>query len=288
MFLIGAVTVAQDGSTRILYPKPDTAAHPAELEEESSRVLYPTPSEVPEEESSRVLYPSNPEEAQMPEPPQEPGTPVVEEATIWPEPEVPADRSSYAYPRRPRRKPSQTLLGDRGRCCGGYGAFSVNVGNIDNQSAIMIGGRGAWVMGGGFGLGFGGYALVNDVVYDDVNPGEQLQLEMAYGGLYLEPMVATRSPIHVSFPILLGVGGAIYTEDSFRYNDRFDWDRDVEDSDIFFVLEPGAYLEFHIVRFFRVGIGAQYRILGDLDLANTGSNDFNGWTGGLTLKFGNY
>ena len=159
---------------------------------------------------------------------------------------------------------------------------------LANENTLLIGGRAAWVMGGGFGLGFGGYALANDVIYGNVNPGQSLQLEMAYGGLYLEPMVATRSPIYLSFPILLGVGGAIYTEDSFRYNDRFDWDRDVEDSDLFFVLEPGAYLEFHIVRFFRIGVGAQYRIISDLDLVNTANDAFNGWAGGLTLKFGNY
>lgn len=292
MFLFATLLFGQEEGTRILYPRQESPdAEPVEpAEPETEPVRYsgdspepeaPVEPEAPAEpiETERVLYP-----AETPE-----DSPAAEMESDAPEisEEGYEQEESYAYyPRRPRR--SQTLLGNRGRGSGFYGAFSVNAGEIANQNAILIGGRAAWVMGGGFGLGFGGSVLANDVVDDFLTPGEDMQLEMAYGGLYLEPMIASRSPIHLSFPVLLGVGGAIYTENSFRYNDRFNWDRDVVDSDLFFVLEPGAYLEFHIVRFFRVGLGAQYRILSDLDLANTAGDAFNGWTAGLTLKFGNY
>jgi hypothetical protein len=183
---------------------------------------------------------------------------------------------------------NQTIFGNRHRRSGGYGALSMHFGEINNQDAILVGGRGAWVVGSGFGMGFGIYGLANEVVYNDLLGSEDLQLEMAYGGLLLEPIIAPWLPVHISFPTIIGMGGALYTDNSFRHNDRFDWDRDVVDDDLFFVVEPGAYIELHLVRFFRLCLGAQYRFLGDFNLVNTGKKDFNGWTGGVTLKFGTY
>jgi opacity protein-like surface antigen len=45
---------------------------------------------------------------------------------------------------------------------GGYGAFSIGYTKINAQDALLIGGRGEWVVGHGFGLGLGGYGFLND------------------------------------------------------------------------------------------------------------------------------
>jgi hypothetical protein len=190
--------------------------------------------------------------------------------------------------KRIKYRENQTIFGNRNYRRGGYGAFTTQLGRVGDEDAIFMGGRGVWVMGGGFGMGLGAQVLVNEILYSDIIPSEDLQLEMVYGGLYLEPIIASWLPVHVSFPILLGVGGAIYTDNSFRHTSDFDWDRDVVDDDLFFVFEPGASVELNIVQFFRIGLGAQYRVLGDLNLMDTEKDGLNGWSGVLTLKFGRY
>ncbi len=39
---------------------------------------------------------------------------------------------------------------------GGYGAFTIGYTKINNKDAILMGGRGEWVIGHGLGLGMGG------------------------------------------------------------------------------------------------------------------------------------
>ena len=55
---------------------------------------------------------------------------------------------------------------------GGYGAFTIGYTQIAGRDAIIMGGRGEWIMGHGFGLGMGGYGFINDPTYnavDDLN-----------------------------------------------------------------------------------------------------------------------
>ena len=56
----------------------------------------------------------------------------------------------------------KTLFGDRNVSHGGYGAMTVNYSQIDGKDAILMGARGAWVIGHSFALGFAGYGFLND------------------------------------------------------------------------------------------------------------------------------
>ena len=71
---------------------------------------------------------------------------------------------------------------------GGYGAFTVGYTQINGRDALLMGGRGEWVVGHGFGLGLGGYGFVNDPVYNNTN---DLNYSVAggYGGLVMEPIL---------------------------------------------------------------------------------------------------
>ncbi len=59
--------------------------------------------------------------------------------------------------RKPQRDPGevQTLF-DPNSGSGGYGALTIGFTQIDGRDAILMGGRGEWVIGHGFGLGMGG------------------------------------------------------------------------------------------------------------------------------------
>ena len=181
----------------------------------------------------------------------------------------------------------QTLF-DSHSGSGGYGAFTIGYTKINNQDAILMGGRGEWVVGHGFGLGLGGYGFVNDATY---HPVDDLNYSLAggYGGLIMEPIIYGWFPVHLSFPILIGAGGVANTSYSSDYYDPYEyWDGFVEDATAFFVAEFSVEVEFNLVRFFRLALFGSYRYTSDIIMADIPTNALRGWSGGMTFKFGSF
>jgi hypothetical protein len=182
----------------------------------------------------------------------------------------------------------KTLFGDKQISHGGYGAVSVNYSQIDGKDAIVMGGRGAWVIGHGIAIGFAGSGFLNDYHYNpNLSGGRNVNLAGGYGGLLIEPILFPKFPVHISIPVVAGVGGVAYTT-SFN---PYDWDDPqyfVEEASSFLVLEPGVELEFNVVRFFRLAIGGYYRLTSDIRLYDTSPDVLNGFSGGITLKFGKF
>lgn len=171
---------------------------------------------------------------------------------------------------------------------GGYGAFSIGYTKINNQDAMLIGGRGEWVIGHGFGLGMGGYGFINDATYDAV---DDLNYSLAggYGGFIMEPIIYGWFPVHLSFPILIGGGGVANTAYTADYYDPYEyWDGYVVSSTAFFVAEFTAELEFNLVRFFRLAIFGSYRYTSDISLPDIPVDALRGWSVGMTFKFGSF
>ena len=95
--------------------------------------------------------------------------------------------------------------------------------------------------------------------------------------------------MHLSFPVLTGVGGIAYATVSDM---EFQSDWYVEDAEVFLVVEPGVELELNVTRFFRFAVGATYRFTSNIELMppsgspGVSSNVLNGFTFGATFKFG--
>ena len=99
-----------------------------------------------------------------------------------------------------------------------------------------------------------------------------------------------KSPVHLAFPSLIG-GVAITTIP----NNYWEWDTNIHgyDYDVFFVFEPGVELEFNMVKFFRVAVGASYRftngILLNYDVDKEVPIDaLDGFNVYLNFKFGKF
>jgi len=145
-------------------------------------------------------------------------------------------------------------------------------------------------------IGLAGYGIANSgsikydtLVYDDIDrKWQSANLYGGYGGLLLEFLVLPKSPVHVAFPILIGGGGLTYMYRP-EYVNKYDWGGyQTVDWDAFFVIQPGVKVEFNIVKFFRIGVGASYRYTPDLDLVNTSANLINQFNANLSLKFGKF
>jgi len=185
-----------------------------------------------------------------------------------------------------RRDEVITLFGDHHVSHGGYGAITIGYSQIDNMDAIIMGGRGAWIIGHWFAIGFGGLGFINDMHYND-ELKQNVNLTGGYGGMILEPIILPKIPVHISTPVLFGVGGIAYMS---SYG-SLDWDQPnylTEDATSFVIVEPGVEVEFNIVKFFRLALGASYRYTSDITMYDTYPDVLNGLSYNISLKFGKF
>lgn len=128
-----------------------------------------------------------------------------------------------------------------------------------------------------FGIGAAAYStLAENFAPTSLNAGKALALNNVYGGLKLEFTPKPDAKVHVSFPLLVGVGMAWvdsvnsldgqeqdYSTDPIpeMENDREDHEsRDGNGSD-YFVIQPGVNLEMNLLRYVKFTLGASYRIV---------------------------
>jgi len=151
---------------------------------------------------------------------------------------------------------------------GGYAAITIGYSDIDSRPALEIGGRIAWLINHQFALGFVGKGFFNDINKSNGDPANNYYLAGGYGGLFFQPIIYPKAPVHVSFPIILGVGGvALNPNDRYKYHWDYDYAYDYAyDSDVFLVFEPGIDVEFNFLRYLRMSVGASYRFANNVDL----------------------
>ena len=179
-----------------------------------------------------------------------------------------------------------TLFGGHHVSHGGYGAVTIGYSTINNMDAIMIGGRGAWIIGHWFAIGFGGTGFINDMHYNNILD-RNVNLTGGYGGLILEPIILPKIPIHLSTPLLFGVGGIAYMS-SYGSPDWDEPDYYAEDATSFVIIEPGVEVELNVVKFFRLALGASYRYTSEIKLYDTAPDVLNGLSYNVSLKFGKF
>jgi hypothetical protein len=179
----------------------------------------------------------------------------------------------------------KTVFG--GKNVGGYGGIGLGYTTIDSKPAIVFDARGGVVLGHSLSLGIAGAGFINSYEYDP-SLNREVSLVGGYGGFYIEPILLPRSRVHLSFPILGGIGGAAYTSWVKGEYDEITQDNSVEESAVFLVIEPAAELEFNFTRFFRLAAYISYRYASDLDLTSVGPEPLNEFSAGVRFKFGKF
>jgi len=185
----------------------------------------------------------------------------------------------------------KTIFGSNKIIHGAYGGISLNYAKIDGKDSFLAGLRGIWLINHGIGIGIGGYGFANDMKFNRTIDGYSNDYSLAggYGGLIVEPIIGAKHAVHVSFPVLIGGGGVAFIREYWTtYPQPHDVsNRYTEDSDAFFVFEPGVELEMNMVKFFRLAVGVKYRLTSSATLVGESYN-LNGFSAGLTLKFGKF
>lgn len=161
---------------------------------------------------------------------------------------------------------------------GGFGGPVIRMGEIGNQTAIFIGGRGGWIINHALVLGAGGYGLVTEV---ESTPDKRL--EMGYGGMELGFVLGSNSLLHLAAQTLIG-GGCVTEHDREIFPvETEDWEHYP-----FFVLEPGVDVELNVAPFMRIAGGVSYRYISGIDVPGFVDEDFSGVGGVITFKFGKF
>jgi len=181
----------------------------------------------------------------------------------------------------------KTLTGP-GQKVGFYVGFHSEYSQIDGHDAFGAGGSIALVANHSLAIGFAGKGFFSEPYSSAAGTDLKYNYSGGYGGFLIEPILFPKSPVHVSFPILLGAGG-IAKSSWYNYNYPYEYTQiEIDDAEAFLVAEPGVELEFNIARWMRLGLGASYRFTSDLDQASFNSDIMNGFTGGFSLKFGKF
>lgn len=185
-----------------------------------------------------------------------------------------------------KNKEIKTLLG-RDRAGGGYGSFTTGYSNIDGKHAILFGGRFSWIASHCIGIGIGATGFLNEFHYEP-SLDRDVFLTGGYGGIYIEPILLPRLPVHLSFPVLFGAGGISFISKDAAFNNNF-----IEDSKAFLLIEPSAELELNLTKFFRLAFGASYRLPTKFDVGFPGAysidvESLRTMSYMVTLKFGKF
>lgn len=177
----------------------------------------------------------------------------------------------------------QTLVGNGEMSNGGFGGPVIKYTQIKNQPSVLIGGRGGWIINHTFIIGGGGYGLANQIEADNFIGYSKPFINFGYGGFELEYIIQSDQLLHFSIYTLIGAGGVNYRD--YSHGSWNDWD---SINDEFFVLEPALNVEVNITSFFRINAGASYRYISGVSYDNLKNEDFSGFSGVLTLKFGSF
>lgn len=189
--------------------------------------------------------------------------------------------------RRERRQDIKTLSGSMSHS-GGFGALSFRSSKFNDESLVMAGLRGGWIINRTLGIGIEGHGIIPTTKFEDIIPNQEVNLLGGYGGMFLELIFFSNEVVHVTFPVSGGAGWLGY----HRLNENNtvpmpNVEKEV-DSDLFWYIEPGADLEFNISRNFRMAMGVSKRFTQDFELINTDEDAFEKLNYFITLKIGGF
>ena len=159
---------------------------------------------------------------------------------------------------------------------GGYGSPVVKLVTLNGTNAVMVGGRGGWIINHQLVISGGGYGLASEVS----TPNDSL-MDFGYGGFTLEYIINSDGLLHLSVETMIGGGGL-----GQRNHDHVVGD--VAQNDQFFLIEPGVHAELNVTSFFRVGAGVSYRLTNGINSWGLKDVDFSGYSANIIFKFGSF
>lgn len=137
-------------------------------------------------------------------------------------------------------------------------------GQLAGQFTSMAGGTAMVLINKKLGIGVSGYTTLHHFTPTSISSDKSLQMQAQFGGAKIEYTLNPNSPVHISFPLLIG-GGRANIDSASRYHETYGQPSMHENhhgSEIsFFVIQPGVTVEANLFRFMKVFAGTSYRIV---------------------------
>lgn len=159
---------------------------------------------------------------------------------------------------------------------------------IENYQ-LYTGLKGGIIFNDKIALGLAGGGFVTEEVFQGLNDlGQEAYLNTisAYGGFYIDYFIPTESPVVISFPMLVGVGGvALFSAIKV---DNVVYDEEMVEGGVFFIYEPAISADVNLTKFLRAGLGIGYRFAFKGDMDRVSARDYSALTFNLNIKFGSF
>ena len=143
-----------------------------------------------------------------------------------------------------------------------------------NSGWGLFGGmRAGYNINNNFSVGLVGHGLIPDKLGGSyVNQEGEDELHFGYGGAEALYKYNLSDKFYLTGMMMIGAGRADY-ENLGGY-------------DYFFMMEPGASINYRIIDWFGVGLSAGYRFAAGVNYADFSDASFSGWSTSLDFKFG--
>lgn len=176
---------------------------------------------------------------------------------------------------------------------GWFVGFDNSYTQFDSRDVYISGINAGLIINHNFSIGFAGSGWTNrnSMYYSHVTDSAGAYLEGGFGRMLLEFTPNPRSAVHLTFPLMIGGGGASYiSEQDYWDRDDNEWDTWHKnlDTDLFFSVEPGVRAELNVFKFMRLNAGISYRWVTGLEMINTPSGMMNNFSASFGLKFGKF
>ena len=186
----------------------------------------------------------------------------------------------------------QTIFSSGAKVTGWFIDFNNTFSQLNGQNGYMPGFAGGVIMNHNFKIGFIGKSLTcheTYLKYDNIFD-EPVYLVGGHGALYFEASPIDNKAIHISFPFIIGGGGAEYISQNLypeiEDEGEIDYERKHMSSSPYWIAEPGANIEINVTGFMRLYAGYSYRWLMGLNLENTSAKALNGSNFNFGVRFG--
>jgi hypothetical protein len=175
----------------------------------------------------------------------------------------------------------QTLQSPDSLTWGAYGGPKISLINPMNKTAFMIGGHGGLVVNSQFALGGFGQGMTGSTEFDGAPYGydNALELNMGYGGIFLEYMPFRHKLFHPSISLPIGFGGASVTplDEASKISKTSLW-----------AISPRVGLDLNISKNAAVSLFGGYQFIKTNDDFIIAENILGGWELGMSLKLGKF
>ena len=153
---------------------------------------------------------------------------------------------------------------------GGFGGPEARISQIDGETNVLMGGKGAWLINNKYYLGGAGTGAMKTLGTENYDFG--------YGGIMFGFILKPHSVINYSFELVAGAGGLSKRSQS----------NDDGEEDIVWVVEPAAYASLNLTDFAKATVGVSYRSVYGSSITGLSDSDLSGLSANIALLFGKF